>query len=152
MCLAILNVKYSIIIWIPCVMIKSKWSRYYYSAYQILWLSPCDKIAQNWVQWLFLKCPKFHFISLELSSCDNYRPVTIFWPCPEVVAISDNYCTRQHMVTMVTIMSPSKPTVASVVAWRPSQYAKSATAFVVSHSPRERHWKNKTNRRRRREG
>ena len=64
-----------------------------YSAYQILWLSPCDKMAQNWVLWLFFKCPKFHFITLELSPCDNYQPVTIFWPCPEVVTISDNYCT-----------------------------------------------------------
>ena len=43
----------------------------------------------------------FHFLwsihpihPVELSPCDNYRPVTIFWPCPEVVTIciSDNYC------------------------------------------------------------
>ena len=34
-----------------------------------------------------------HFITLELPPYDNYRPETIFWPCPEVVTISDNYCT-----------------------------------------------------------
>ena len=28
-----------------------------------------------------------------LSPCDNYRPVTIFWQCPEVVPISDKNCT-----------------------------------------------------------
>ena len=27
-----------------------------------------------------------------LSPCDNYRPVTIFEPCPEVVIISDILC------------------------------------------------------------
>ena len=27
------------------------------------------------------------------SPCDNYWPVTIFWPCPEVVTIFNNYCT-----------------------------------------------------------
>ena len=36
--------------------------------------------------------PKFHFITLELLPYDNYRPVTIFGPCPEVVTISNNYC------------------------------------------------------------
>ena len=63
-----------------------------HSAYQILWLSPCDKIAQNRVLWLLYKCPKFHFSTLELLTCDNYWPVTIFWPCPKVVIISDKYC------------------------------------------------------------
>ena len=29
-----------------------------------------------------------------LSPCDNYRPVTIFEPCPEVVIISDIYCNK----------------------------------------------------------
>ena len=37
--------------------------------------------------------PKCPFSAQELSPCDNYRPVTIFWPCPEVVTISDKYCT-----------------------------------------------------------
>ena len=39
---------------------------------------------------------KFHFITLELSPYDKYRPVTIFWPCPEVVTISYNYCILRH--------------------------------------------------------
>ena len=39
--------------------------------------------------------PKFHFINQELSPCDNYRPVTTFWPCPEVVTISDKHCTNR---------------------------------------------------------
>ena len=58
-----------------------------------MWLSPCDKIAQNRVLWLFFICPKCPFSTLELSPCDNYRPVPIFWPCPEVVIISDKHCT-----------------------------------------------------------
>ena len=60
------------------------------STYRILW--PCDKIAQNRVLWLLYKYPKFHFSTLELLTCDNYWPVTIFWPCPKVVIISDKYC------------------------------------------------------------
>ena len=36
--------------------------------------------------------PKCPFRNQELSPCDNYGPVTIFWPCPEVVIISDKYC------------------------------------------------------------
>ena len=32
------------------------------------------------------------FSTQELTPCDNYRPVTIFWPCPEVVTISDKHC------------------------------------------------------------
>ena len=45
--------------------------------------------------------PIFHFNTLELSPFDNYRPVTIFWPCPEVVTISDKHCnvsTRQMLL------------------------------------------------------
>ena len=38
--------------------------------------------------------PKCPFSTQELTPCDNYLPVTIFWPCPEVVIISDNYCTH----------------------------------------------------------
>ena len=38
--------------------------------------------------------PKFQISALELSSCGIYRPVTIFWPCPEVVIISDKHCIR----------------------------------------------------------
>ena len=37
--------------------------------------------------------PKCPFSTLELLPCDNYWPVTIFWPCSEVVIISNNYCT-----------------------------------------------------------
>ena len=40
--------------------------------------------------------PKFHFITLELSPCDNYRPVTTLWPCPEVVTISDKHCSDKY--------------------------------------------------------
>ena len=36
---------------------------------------------------------KFHFITLELSPCENYWPVTIIWMYPEVVTISDKHCT-----------------------------------------------------------
>ena len=32
------------------------------------------------------------FSTQELSPFDNYRPVTIFWPCPEVIIISDKHC------------------------------------------------------------
>ena len=39
--------------------------------------------------------PKCPVSTLELLPCDNYWPVTIFWPCPEAVIISDNYCTLQ---------------------------------------------------------
>ena len=42
--------------------------------------------------------PKFQFITLELSPCNNYWPVTIFWLCPEVVTISDKHCTTMGMV------------------------------------------------------
>ena len=51
--------------------------------------------------------PKFHFIALELLLCDNYRPVTIFWPCPEVVTISDNHCI--HIDFTMALLSPSLP-------------------------------------------
>ena len=37
--------------------------------------------------------PKCPFSTQELSPCDNYRPATIFWPCPKVVIISDKHCT-----------------------------------------------------------
>ena len=63
-----------------------------YSTYRILWLPFCDKITQNRVLWLFFKCPKCQINTLEFSPSDNYRPATIFWPCPEVVIISDKYC------------------------------------------------------------
>ena len=36
-----------------------------------------------------LKC---QISTLELSPGDNYRPVTMFWPFPEVVTISDEHC------------------------------------------------------------
>ena len=82
-------------IWRPCcsklaLFEGAKW--WHYSAYRILWLSPCDKITQNRVLWLFFKCP---FSSQELSPYDNYRPVTIFCPCPEVVTISDKHCSNE---------------------------------------------------------
>ena len=35
--------------------------------------------------------PKCQISTLELSPCDNYRPATIFLPCPEVVIISDKH-------------------------------------------------------------
>ena len=60
---------------------------------------PVYKIAQNRVLWLFFKCPKFHFVTPELSPCDNYRPVTIFWPCPDVVIISNKYCRMKDLYT-----------------------------------------------------
>ena len=58
-----------------------------YSACRILWLSPCDKIAQNRVLWLFPN------VLLVLK---DYLPVTIiglwlFWPCLEVVIISEKH-------------------------------------------------------------
>ena len=34
------------------------------------------------------------------SGAPNYRPVTIFWPCPEVVIISDKYCTIEQGKTL----------------------------------------------------
>ena len=34
--------------------------------------------------------------TVELLTCDTYRPVTIFWPCPEVVIISDKYCIHRR--------------------------------------------------------
>ena len=36
--------------------------------------------------------PKCQISTLELLPCDNYWPVTIFWPCPEAVTISDKHC------------------------------------------------------------
>ena len=52
---------------------------------------PGNKLGCCLVSFHFL-CD-IHFVhSVEWSPCDNYRPVTIFWPCPEVVTISDNYC------------------------------------------------------------
>ena len=74
-----------------CGPLKQIWVLWFWL--RILWLSACDKIAQNRVLWLFFKCPKCPFSTQELSPCDNYRPVTIFWPCPEVVTISDKDCT-----------------------------------------------------------
>ena len=48
---------------------KQQWfAKLNYSAYRILWLSPCDKIAQNRVLWLFPN------VLLVLK---NYLPVTI---------------------------------------------------------------------------
>ena len=54
------------------------------SSLLILWLSPCDKIAQNWVLWL---------VPNVLLVVENYLPVTLFWSCSEVVIISDKHCT-----------------------------------------------------------
>ena len=42
--------------------------------------------------------PKCQISTLELSTCDNYLPVTIFWPCPEVVIISDKHCTDKLLL------------------------------------------------------
>ena len=47
--------------------------------------------------------PKFHFITLELLPCDNYRPVTIFWPSPEVVTISDKHCNNLKYLPLAAI-------------------------------------------------
>ena len=33
-----------------------------------------------------------HTPKMVISPYDNYRPVTIFEPCPVVVILSDNYC------------------------------------------------------------
>ena len=38
--------------------------------------------------------PKFHFITLDLSACDYFLACDFFWPCSEVVTISDNYSTN----------------------------------------------------------
>ena len=40
--------------------------------------------------------PKFHFITLELLPCDNYRPVTICWQYSEVITISDKHCSHKN--------------------------------------------------------
>ena len=45
-----------------------------------------------------VKFPKCPFSTLELLPFDNYRPVTIFWTCPKVVTISDNFCSRLGFV------------------------------------------------------
>ena len=39
--------------------------------------------------------PKCPFSTQELPPCENYRPVTIFCPCPEVVTISDKHCSSE---------------------------------------------------------
>ena len=36
--------------------------------------------------------PKCQISTLELSPCVNYRPVTTFLPCPEVVIITHKHC------------------------------------------------------------
>ena len=54
-----------------------------------------------------MTCPKCQISTLELSPCDNYRPGTIFWPCPEVVIISDNYCNTGLDILLV-ILCPEK--------------------------------------------
>ena len=56
---------------------------------------------QNCPKSSLMTVPKLHFITLELSPCDNYRSVTIFWPCPEVVIISDNHCIHPSQVFVV---------------------------------------------------
>ena len=48
--------------------------------------------------------PKFHLITLELSPYDKYRPVAIFWLCPQVVTISDNYCNRSLLLIAQTVI------------------------------------------------
>ena len=42
---------------------------------------------------------------MDILPSDNYRPVTIFKPCPEVVIISDNYCNanRGGIITLVML-------------------------------------------------
>ena len=52
--------------------------------------------------------------SPKIGSCDNYRPETIFWPCPEVVIISDKYCITlpvtnggSHCATATNVPVPS---------------------------------------------
>ena len=50
-------------------------------------------------------CPKCQISTQELSPCDNYRPVTIFWPCPEVDIISDKHRTAEgENSTIVTAL------------------------------------------------
>ena len=66
--------------------------------------------TQNRVLWLFFKCPRCQINTLELSPCDNYRHVTIVWPCPEVVIISDKYCTHsldEHKRNPLMYVNPS---------------------------------------------
>ena len=57
---------------------------------------------QNRPKWGTVTVPKFHFITLELSPYDKYRPVTNFCPCPELVTISDNYCITGSYATILS--------------------------------------------------
>ena len=55
---------------------------------------------------LWQNCPKSGHVTIskrpfstqELSTCDSYRPVTICWPYPEVVIISDKHCSMTFEV------------------------------------------------------
>ena len=49
--------------------------------------------VKNHPRWGAVTCPKCQISNLKLSPSDNYRPGTIFWPCPKVVIISDKHCT-----------------------------------------------------------
>ena len=66
--------------------------------------------------------PKCYFSTLELSPCDNYKPVTTFWPCPEVFAISD-----KHFMYTARVSYPGGPEVPrwDMKRWRGRVYCLS---------------------------
>ena len=54
---------------------------------------PVTKSPKMWCCDYFSNVPNVPLVStLELLPCDNYRPVTIFWPFPEEVTTSDRHC------------------------------------------------------------
>ena len=63
---------------------------------------------------------------IALSPCDNYRPVTIFCPCPEVVIISDILC-KFTPLSMTSAKSPDCLTLSPLVMYRIQ-----ATSFRLS--------------------
>ena len=51
-----------------------------------------------------------------MPPCDSNRPVTIFWPCPEVVIISDYRCTGPpgYSDIMLTVTIFGRPNTVTV--------------------------------------
>ena len=61
---------------------------------------------------IFGRVPKWSPLLQELLPYDNYCLMTTFWPCPEVVTISDNQCTSRSGKTtdppnFITNIGPS---------------------------------------------
>ena len=63
----------------------------------------CDTQFYSWVPFSKI-C--IRVLRDTVSPCENYQPVTIFWPCPEVVIKSDKHCSCKSLSRCIQLQIP----------------------------------------------